>query len=162
MFAVSTIMKTYGAIIVTLAQEALNNPTAKGLSKFMATPKYVLVCGFILDVLERIEPLNKMFQLCTANFATIKPVVSATISGLEELRQNTDLNEKRSTENLKENSDYEDVPLDLSYRIESEVSSLKILSYLENFYCKLKETISRRRHWTSLYVRCPKSHYLAS
>ena len=136
--AVSTIMKTYGAIIVTLDQEALNNPTAKGLSKFMATPKYVLVCGFLLDVLKWIEPLNKMFQLCTANFATIKPLVSATISGLEELRQNTGLNEKRITENLKENSDYQDIPLDLSDRIESEVSSLKI-SYLENIIANLKK-----------------------
>ena len=80
--AVSTIMK---AIIVTLDQEALNNPTAKGLSKFMVT----LICSCMWLSPRCIETLNKMFQLCTANSATIKPLVSATIGGLEELRQNT-------------------------------------------------------------------------
>ena len=85
-----------------------------------------------------LSPRLIRLQLCTANFATVKPLVSATISGLEELRQNTGLNEKRITENLKENSDYQDISLNLSDRIESEVSSLKI-SYLENIIANLTD-----------------------
>jgi len=54
-------MQMYGVLIVTLQQqESMTNPEVKGIANFMATPKFVLMCGFLLDILKLMEPLNRL------------------------------------------------------------------------------------------------------
>ena len=77
--AVSTIIKTYGALITMLDHDATDNPVARGLHTFMVSPKFLLTCSLLVDVLKVVDPLNRQFQTQNASFATIRPIVTTSI-----------------------------------------------------------------------------------
>ena len=99
------------ALVLTLDHDAVENPLVKGLHKFTATSKFLLVCSVLLDVLYIIDPPNKQFQYVIASFSSIKPLVHIAITALKQLQENPGSNEHSVQSSLQEQGKYHEVHL---------------------------------------------------
>ncbi|XP_070546128.1 uncharacterized protein C17orf113-like [Ptychodera flava] len=86
--AVKAIKCNWPALIMELDEDPRNNPTADGILRQIKQFSVVALTHTLSDVLPVMERLNLVFQREDVNLSVVKPVVSATIASLAELRRN--------------------------------------------------------------------------
>lgn len=68
-----------------------DSPDAKGLLTKLRSIKFVLALAFLLDVLEPITKLSKLFQGDLIDISIVRPAVESTIAVLEDMQSNAGL-----------------------------------------------------------------------
>ena len=86
--AVKAVFKVFPALCLQLDQECAQKqaPDAKGLLAKLRSVKFVLALAFLLDVLEPITKLSKVFQGYLIDISILRPAVDSTIAVLEVLQ----------------------------------------------------------------------------
>ncbi len=136
--AVATIVKTFGPLLTTLGHES-THPAAIGMCTFMSSPKFILTCGFFLDVLQLVEPLNRVFQQQASTYSSITPLVTSTVKNLKDLEVFPGDNEKMVRSKIDQHGTYGEIPMVISDAMKTEFGNLKG-KYLQN----LVENLERR------------------
>ena len=86
--AVKAVFHVFPALCLQLDNESAEkaSPDAKGLLTKLKSIKFVLASAFLLDVLEPITKLSKLFQGDLIDMSIVWPAVESTISVLEGLQ----------------------------------------------------------------------------
>ena len=83
--AVKAVFRVFPALCLQLDQEAAVKKAAdaKGLLNQLQSVKFVMIMAFLLDVLDPITKLSKVFQRDLADVTIVRPAVDSTIAVLE-------------------------------------------------------------------------------
>ena len=83
--AIEAVLLTWTALQTTLENEVAssNNPLAKGLLHDTSQYIFLSTCNFLLDALEVMKKLVKVFQVRDVDFSILKPLVQSAILTLE-------------------------------------------------------------------------------
>ena len=91
--AVKAVFHVFPALCLQLDNESAEkaSPDAKGLLTKLRSIKFVLALAFLLDVLEPITKLSKLFQGDLIDISIVRPAVESTIAVLEDMQSNAGL-----------------------------------------------------------------------
>lgn len=85
--AVQAILDNLDPLISALISDSDNDPTAKGILKFITTFQFLATTHFLADALPVLSQLSKRFQRQCVDFTAVSEGVQVTISALEGFKQ---------------------------------------------------------------------------
>ena len=110
--AVKVVFKVFPALCPQLDQECAEKqaPDAKGLLTKLRSAKFVLALAFILDALEPITKLSRIFQGYLIDISILRPAVDGTIAVLEVLETSAEPQLKQVDDSI-QNVTYKEITL---------------------------------------------------